>query len=153
MVPSRVVAVDAIPLTANGKADARALLARGGEDRKPTSAAPRNSDEEALVAIWCEVLKVDRLGVHDNFFELGGHSLLAMQIISRIRSRFGVQLPVQSFLLGPTIAEVAANIRQCSSAAREDEEIDRILGELDAMSEEEAAEFLAAQLASPHHRA
>ena len=56
---------------------------------------PRNEVEEKLVAIWEEVLGVERVGIHDNFFELGGHSLLATRVISQIRDRFEVELPLR----------------------------------------------------------
>jgi acyl carrier protein len=144
LVPARFVAVRAIPLTSNGKVDTRSLAALGNTDSSQAHAlaAPGNPDEEKLAAIWREVLHRDRVGVHDNFFDLGGHSLLAMQIISRVRSRFGVQLPVQTFLATPTVADLAAKIRQCPQIETEEEEIARILQELEGLSDEEAERLL-----------
>jgi acyl carrier protein len=145
MVPSAFVRIDEVPLTANGKVDLKAL-------RSPdqTIAAehelvgPRTPEEEKLVEIWKEVLKMDRVGVTDNFFELGGHSLLATQIISRIRSKFRVQMPLHSFLESPTIAGLAEKIDQCPAAESEEEEMARLLQELDGVSDEEAERLLSA---------
>jgi acyl carrier protein len=145
MVPSKFLVVDRIPLTSNGKVDARALAALGGtpiEDVRAL-AAPRDRDEEQMAAIWMEVLSRDRIGIHDNFFDLGGHSLLAMQIIARIRTGFGVELPVRSFLLAPTVAQSVAKVHECPRAANDDEELARILQELDGITEEEMQRLLA----------
>jgi len=145
MVPSAFVRVDEIPLTANGKVDLKALPSP--EQQAPVEhkfVAPRNPDEEKLVGIWQEVLKMDRVGVTDNFFELGGHSLLATQIISRIRSTFKVQMPLHSFLESPTVAGLAEKLGQCPAAESEEEEMARLLQELDGVSDEEAERLLSA---------
>src|SRR5262249_17891809 len=97
MVPSGFVFLPALPLTPNGKLDRRSLPAPdGNRERDGQYAPPRNPVEEQLCAIWQEVLRLDRVGVHDNFFELGGHSLLATQVVSRIRSTFAAELPLRS---------------------------------------------------------
>ena len=83
--------------------------------------------------------------MNDNFFELGGHSLLATQIISRIRNTFRVQLPLHSFLETPTVAGLAEKISQCPPAETEEEEMARLLQELDGLSEEEAERLLAGE--------
>ena len=72
--------------------------------------APRNEVEEEVAAIWSEVLGVDRVGVEDNYFDLGGNSLLATQLVSRLRGRFQVELALQSFFEGATVANVAKSI-------------------------------------------
>nr|MDZ8007540.1 phosphopantetheine-binding protein [Nostoc sp. DedSLP05]MDZ8097379.1 phosphopantetheine-binding protein [Nostoc sp. DedSLP01] len=72
--------------------------------------APRNPIEEMLTHMWTQVLKIELVGVYDNFFELGGHSLLATQLVSRIRDRFKVQLPLRELFNGATIAELAQSI-------------------------------------------
>ena len=105
--------------------------------------SPAQSTEEKLVAIWTEVLKLDRVSVDDNFFELGGHSLLATQIISRIRNVFRVQLPLHSFLETPTVADLAVKISQCPAAESEEEEMARLLREVEGLSDEEAERLLA----------
>jgi acyl carrier protein len=112
-------------------------------------AAPRNAEEEKLVAIWAEVLKLDRISITDNFFELGGHSLLATQIISRIRKAFRVQMPLHSFLATPTVAGLAEKIPQCPAAESEEEELARLLQELDGISDEEAERLLSNEAHDP----
>jgi acyl carrier protein len=147
MIPSAFVGLDSLPLTPNGKIDLRALPspeeAQSKAGREFVTA--RNPAEEKLVAIWVEVLKLPQVGVNDNFFELGGHSLLATQIISRIRNNFRVQLPLHSFLETPTIAGLAEKISQCPASETEEEEMARLLQELEGVSEEEAERLLATE--------
>jgi amino acid adenylation domain-containing protein len=145
MVPSAFVLVDSLPLTPNGKLDVRALPAPEQQAPIRESIAPRNADEEKLALIWREVLKRDAVGVTDNFFELGGHSLLATQIISRIRNTFRVQMPLHSFLQNPTIASLAEQIGSCPAIESEQEEMARLLQELEGISDEEAERFLTAE--------
>jgi amino acid adenylation domain-containing protein len=144
MVPSAFLPVASLPITPNGKLDVRALPAPGQEAPVHESVAPRTPDEEKLAAIWREVLKRDQIGVSDNFFELGGHSLLATQIISRIRNIFRVQMPLHAFLQNPTIAALAENIPGCPPVESEQEEMARLLKELDGISDEEAERLLSA---------
>ncbi|HEY3581495.1 MAG TPA: MupA/Atu3671 family FMN-dependent luciferase-like monooxygenase, partial [Pyrinomonadaceae bacterium] len=97
MVPSYYVTLTALPQTPNGKLDRKSLPepdAAAGL-AATTYEAPRTPVEEVLAAIIAEVLQVPRVGRHDDFFALGGHSLLAMQVISRIREAFQVELPVR----------------------------------------------------------
>ncbi|VCA13196.1 non-ribosomal peptide synthase [Burkholderia pseudomallei] len=83
MVPSAYVRLDAWPLTPNGKLDRRALPAPADDAyARAEYEAPQGAKEEALAAIWRELLHVERVSRHDNFFELGGHSLLAVQLVS-----------------------------------------------------------------------
>jgi phthiocerol/phenolphthiocerol synthesis type-I polyketide synthase E len=72
--------------------------------------APRNDVEQAIATIWCELLGVERVGVEDEFFELGGHSLLATQLVSRLRTRFGVDLPLRSLFEATTVAALAERL-------------------------------------------
>ncbi len=146
MVPGAFVSMDTLPLNANGKLDVRALPSPEQQAASREFVAPHTPDEEKLAQIWQEVLKLDRVGMTDNFFELGGHSLLATQIISRIRSRFRVQMPLQSFLRNPTIAALVPEIGHCPTIESEQEEMARLLQELEGISEEEAERLLAAEL-------
>jgi acyl carrier protein len=111
MVPSAFVMLAELPLTANRKIDRRALPAPGAEAVvRGEYVAPRTPTEQTLSGIWCEVLRLDRVGVHDNFFELGGHSLLAMRVVVRIRDRLGVELLLRTFFEAPTLVELAGRI-------------------------------------------
>ncbi len=113
MVPSAFVFLEALPLTPNGKLDRKALPAPDGHvELDGPYVPPRNPVEEQLCAIWQEVLRLERVGVHDNFFELGGHSLLATQVISRVRGAFQVELPVAALFTGATVAELADALQQ-----------------------------------------
>jgi acyl carrier protein len=113
MVPAFFVPLAALPLTASGKVDRRALPAPE-EGPAALSAAeqvpPGTAVEEALAAIWCEVLKLDKVGIYDDFFALGGHSLNANQVLARVRELFEVELPVPSLFESPTIAGLAQAI-------------------------------------------
>ena len=146
MVPAAFVSMDSLPLNPNGKLDVRALPSPDQQPAAREFVVPRTPDEEKLAQIWQEVLKLNRVGMTDNFFELGGHSLLATQIISRIRNRFRVQMPLQAFLQNPTIAALAAEIGNCPTIESEQEEMARLLQELEGISEEEAERLLAAEL-------
>ncbi|HEY0602634.1 MAG TPA: amino acid adenylation domain-containing protein, partial [Herpetosiphonaceae bacterium] len=118
MVPSAFVVLDAIPLTAHGKVDRRALPAPDSARPMPedTFVAPRTADEEIVAQIWAEVLHLDRVGILDNFFGLGGHSLLATQVISKLRAAFQIELPLRVLFETPTIAGLSERI----AAARYD---------------------------------
>jgi amino acid adenylation domain-containing protein len=145
MIPSRIVRLDALPLNRNGKVDLPTLatLPESEDNSDSEFVPPGTPAEELLARIWTEVLQKERIGVHDNFFELGGHSLLALQIISHIRNEFHVQFPLFSFLEAPTIADMAAKIADCPAAETEKEEMERLLLELESISEEEARHLVA----------
>jgi aspartate racemase len=121
MVPSAFVVMETLPLSPTGKVDRRALPAPSDARSGLEAAfvAPRGPVEELLAAIWAAVLRVDRVGIHDNFFELGGHSLLATQVISRILSTLGVELPLRTVFEAPTVARMAV----CVAAATRDGEV------------------------------
>ncbi|MDI5962214.1 non-ribosomal peptide synthetase [Streptantibioticus silvisoli] len=122
MIPAAFVALDRLPLTPNGKTDRRALPAPDNlrPDLESAYTAPRTPAEEAVTAIWSDILGVAAIGVDDNFFELGGHSLLATQVTSRIRKALGVDLPVRTLFTAPTPARLAAAVSATgvSDAAR-----------------------------------
>ncbi len=117
MVPAAIVHLESFPLTPNGKLDRKALAAPGEYQAETAGnyVPPRNSTEETVANIWSEVLQVQRIGIHDNFFELGGHSLLAMQVISKLRKRFEVEISVRSLFVGLTVAALSDNISQALS--------------------------------------
>ncbi|HEY1939137.1 MAG TPA: amino acid adenylation domain-containing protein [Candidatus Angelobacter sp.] len=113
MVPSAYVAMDKMPLTANGKIDRRQLPAPEWEtEAKIDEAHPKTVVEELLAGIWAEVLGLEAVGPEANFFGMGGHSLLATQVISRARQVFSVELPLRAIFEGPTVREMAARIEE-----------------------------------------
>ena len=121
MVPSAFVQLEAIPLTANGKVNRRALPPPHYL-REGTAAyvEPRTLTEEHLVAIWKEVLHAAKIGVYDDFFELGGHSLLATQVVSRIREWAGIEIPLRFLFETPTIEGLAPRIEKIRSGRTEE---------------------------------
>jgi FkbH-like protein len=121
-------------------------------DRKSDSPfiAPRTQTEKLIAGIWAELINHEQLGVYDNFFELGGHSLLAIQIVSRVRESFGLELPLMSIFETPTIADLAAIIDGMLIKQARAEEIDETLKELDALSDEEVKQLLAQEGVSIH---
>lgn len=125
MVPSGVLILPAFPLSQNGKIDRGVLpaLETGTQEREETFVPPRDPREQQVAQVWSEVLRVDPIGIHDNFFDLGGHSLLIIQVLSRLRERFGLNLTVRDLFERPTIAEIAnllhANERLSSGDAED----------------------------------
>ncbi len=109
MVPSAFVVLHRLPLTANGKVDRAALPAPRAEREESARGylAPRSQAEQALAAIWAQVLGLERVGVEDNFFELGGHSLLAIRLFAAIEAELGKRLPLAALFEGPSIARLA----------------------------------------------
>lgn len=109
MIPQAFVMLDALPLTANGKLDHKALPAVKSD--RPELAqvyiAPRTHSEGVLADVWAEVLGLDRVGVHDNFFDLGGDSIRSIQVHSKAARR-GLTFPLQEIFRCQTVAELAA---------------------------------------------
>jgi amino acid adenylation domain-containing protein len=118
MMPSVFVMLDELPLTPNGKVDRKALPAPGTEDFGGADGfvAPRGPVEEVLAGIWAQALNLERVGVHEKFFDLGGYSLLVIQIISRIRETFHVEIPVRALFESPTVAELATLVEEAIRA-------------------------------------
>ncbi len=105
MVPQVVISLAALPLTANGKVDRRALPApdRDRAARAADYVAPRDAAEEVLAGIWADVLGLDRVGVTDNFFELGGDSFAAVRVAANCEERLALQIPISMIFRSPTI--------------------------------------------------
>ena len=118
MVPSAFVVLDALPLTANGKIDRRALSAIAPAIERTESQPPQTAIEQTLAALWHQILGLEQIGIHDNFFELGGHSLLATQLMSRVRDAFQIEVPLRSLFETPTIAGLAKSIETINWATQ-----------------------------------
>ncbi|HYG62677.1 MAG TPA: condensation domain-containing protein, partial [Thermoanaerobaculia bacterium] len=118
MVPAALVTLTALPLTPNGKVDRRALLATAAPEwRSPAGhRAPRTQVEEVLAGTWAELLGLERVGAGDHFFNLGGHSLLATQAMSRLRSAFGIEMPLRELFEAPRLADFAARVEEALRA-------------------------------------
>ncbi|MGV9263363.1 amino acid adenylation domain-containing protein [Kitasatospora sp. NPDC003701] len=133
MIPAVWVPLDALPLTASKKVDRKALpdasaaLAGGAREHL----APRDPAEEAVAAIWSEVLGVERIGVQDDFFALGGHSLLATRVLARLREAFAVELPLRLLFEATTVARLTEAVT------------DAVEAEITALTDEEVAGLLA----------
>jgi len=112
MIPSAFVALDALPLTANGKVDRNALPAPARDrcNLDTEYIAPRDMLESEMARIWSGILGIEPIGVRDNFFSLGGDSLSAVQLISQLSCSFQVELPVHALIEAPTIAGLARQI-------------------------------------------
>ncbi|WP_244237973.1 non-ribosomal peptide synthase/polyketide synthase, partial [Corallococcus terminator] len=118
LIPGAFVVLEALPLNANGKLNRSALPAPEALVSADRFVAPRDALEERLAGLFGEVLHVTRVGIHDDFFELGGHSLLATQVVSRLRSALGVELPLGDLFAAPTVEMLA--VRVAALRARED---------------------------------
>ncbi len=145
MVPSRFMFISEIPVLESGKLDKNSLPSM--EDVRPdidaAYAEPRNRMEETIAQIWCEILKIDRVGIYDNFFDLGGQSLMATQIVSRIRSTLGMEIPLHVlFEAASTVEQTAAAIERYQLEQYEPKELEQLLSELEGLSEEELAAIL-----------
>ena len=110
MVPAAIVVLDALPLTVNGKLDKRALPAPEYGGNRAEYRAPATPAEEAIAAIFTEVLGVERVGVDDLFFELGGDSLTAMRVIAAINTTLDAQLSVRSLFDAQSVGSLAQRL-------------------------------------------
>ncbi|MGY3450250.1 amino acid adenylation domain-containing protein [Bradyrhizobium sp. USDA 4353] len=107
MVPAAIVPIDALPLTPGGKVDRAALPAPEGRPELGQIVAPRSENERKLASIWCDILKLDQVGVTDIFFELGGDSIQSIQVVARA-NRVGLKLTSRQIFEHQTIAALAA---------------------------------------------
>ncbi|MDQ3897667.1 MAG: condensation domain-containing protein, partial [Actinomycetota bacterium] len=115
LVPADFVALDALPLTANGKVDRAALP----EPRRGASGGTRSPAEHRMAAIWAEVLGLDaaEIGPDHDFFELGGHSLLATHVVARVQEEFGTETPLRAIFEAPTVAGLTAVVESEAAGA------------------------------------
>ncbi len=147
MIPSVFVVLEELPLTPTGKVDRKALP-NPGTSRPELDieyVAPKNPVEQELARLWSEVLSLDRVGIRDNFFDLGGHSLAATRVVTRVVKTFRVEVPLQALFAAPTVAEMAAVITAHQEKKLEEQDLNRILAELELLSEDEAENLLGAK--------
>jgi acyl carrier protein len=119
MVPAVFRVLPAMPLSANGKIDRRAVAAFAPAADAETGGyvEPRDEVEAAVAGLFAEILGRDRVGVHDDFFSLGGHSLLATRLVAMLRRRFRVELALRELFEAPTVGGVAARVAARLAAA------------------------------------
>ncbi|HEY2464990.1 MAG TPA: condensation domain-containing protein, partial [Steroidobacteraceae bacterium] len=145
MVPSAFVFLDALPLTPNGKLDRQALPAPEGRPNVADFVAARTPTEKILAAIWCDILKVDRVGVDDNFFALGGDSILSIQMVARA-NQAGLRLTARQIFEQQTIAGLT---RIAGTAPAVEAEQGIVSGEVPLTPIQRW--FFEQDLADPHH--
>jgi len=113
MIPTRLVRLESIPLSPNGKVDRKALAQVAEEDVLDQVAefvAPTTETEQTLAAIWATILKREQVGLNDNFFDLGGHSLLATQVFNRIQQEWNAKIELKDLFTYPTVGQLATLI-------------------------------------------
>jgi acyl carrier protein len=149
MIPSVFMTLEALPLTANGKLDRRALPApQANAEGSREYEAPQGEVESALAEIWQAVLRVSRVGRADNFFEMGGHSLLAMQAVVRVRAALCVDMSVSAIFQCPTLQQLAGRIEELRAASlaericSSDVDVASLLERVAAMPDEQARELV-----------
>ncbi|MFC3378609.1 phosphopantetheine-binding protein [Rugamonas sp. CCM 8940] len=122
MIPAAFMALAALPLTANGKIDRKALPPpEAAATAALPYAAPQGELEQLLAQLWREVLDVPRVGRLDDFFELGGHSMLATALLAAVRQRCGVKVALRAFFEDATVAALA---RALAAARVADDQLD-----------------------------
>jgi amino acid adenylation domain-containing protein len=136
MVPARLVVLDALPLSPNGKLDRKALPAPDWAGTQADAEPPRGPVEEALAQVWCEVLNLQAVARSDNFFDIGGHSLAATRMVVQLRHRFGFELPLAAVFETPVLVDLAARI-DGGGAAENEEDLDALSDLLDVLEQAE----------------
>jgi amino acid adenylation domain-containing protein len=134
MIPADFAFLDELPLTPSGKLDRDALsraVLWNSTTREDSFIAPRNDIEAYLAGLWSQLLCVEKVGIRDNFFALGGHSLLATQVMARLRSRYGVDIPLRDLFEAPTVENLASAVVQALASQEDDEDLKKLLNEIE----------------------
>ncbi|MDP9521553.1 amino acid adenylation domain-containing protein [Pseudomonas putida] len=124
MVPTHLLFLERLPVTANGKLDRKALPKPDASVLQDSYVAPRSELEQQIATIWAEVLKLDQVGVTDNFFALGGHSLSATQVIVRVREATGIDATLKALFEQPRLEDFSRCLEE------KNQQIDPIQAEL-----------------------
>ncbi|KAA3617207.1 MAG: amino acid adenylation domain-containing protein [Calditrichaeota bacterium] len=144
MVPAIFIPLSEFPLQPSGKINKNNLPIP--DDIRVQLAteyvAPRTDTEKVLAEIVAEVLKIDKVGINDNFFELGGHSMLGTLVISMIREKFNVEVPLRALFESPTVNGISLAIAEVQAEEHDDDELSDMLDELEGMSDDEIAALL-----------
>lgn len=141
MIPTTIAWLASVPQSAAGKTDYKSLPMESQALPQQTSTPPQTPMEIALAEMWCEVLGCAAVGRHDHFFDLGGNSLMAARLFARLQQRFDVQLPLREVYSRPTIAALAEAIVN-HRAETDADDIGNLLGQLDALSDDEVIRAL-----------
>lgn len=120
MIPSAIIGLASFPMTTSGKLDRQALPAPS--DQRPEESRadllPRNETEKTIARIWCEALRLEKVGIQENFFDLGGHSLLMLQVHGKLKEAFGKEISMIQMFGHPTISSLAEYFSQAESQSR-----------------------------------
>ncbi|MDB9524394.1 amino acid adenylation domain-containing protein [Oscillatoria sp. CS-180] len=157
MVPTLYQLLEALPLSANGKVDRKALPMPSSLTPEQPFVAPSTEVEEAIAAIWQDVLQLEQVSIHANFFEVGGNSLAAMQALSQLRQAFPIDLSIRQFFTAQTLAEQAAVVESLLAGQSSPVPADTIqpiqptdpqalLSQLDDLSEQDVDSLLSQML-------
>ncbi|WP_196223272.1 non-ribosomal peptide synthetase, partial [Roseibium sp. RKSG952] len=122
MVPAAMMAIDHVPLTANGKVDRKALPDIDAAASAAVYASPRDRTEEVMCALIRDViprdqLSLDRIGIDDNFFDMGGHSIFAAQFAARVEKELGIHMPVRLVFESPTVRQMSERLADTAEPA------------------------------------
>jgi acyl carrier protein len=151
MIPSVFMFLPEFPLVPNGKLDRKSLSEPdySRPELETPYVAPSTSFEIELANLWAAVLGLDRVGIHDNFFDLGGHSLVATRVVSQVIKNFQVEIPIRSLFESPTVAEMAAVIEAHQGGKVGEADLERMLAELESLSDDEARRLIAEESRKP----
>ncbi|NLR24430.1 peptide synthase, partial [Pseudoalteromonas maricaloris] len=120
--PSAYMILEALPLTANGKVNVKALPEPDIGLSRAEYVAPKSDTERALCSIWQQVLEVERVGIMDNFFELGGNSLLFVKLLTAIEQEFEIKLAVSHVFMLDNLKSLALHLDAVAGNANCDEQ-------------------------------
>src|SRR5207248_3454216 len=119
MVPAAWVKLEKLPRTPSSKVDMQVLRETPIQDASCLQERTPTPVEEALAAIWEQLLGVRKVGLQKNFFDMGGHSVLATRLISRVREVFEVELPLRTVFEAPTVSAMAGRVESARRSAQE----------------------------------
>ncbi|MEJ8546231.1 amino acid adenylation domain-containing protein [Brevibacillus borstelensis] len=136
MIPSFFMFIDKLPLTPTGKINRLALPAL--ENDEPVDIVmPRDEIEARMTNIWAGLFECKHVSIRQNFFDLGGHSLLATQLVSRIRSEFHVEMPIQNLFTFPTIEELCSQLKKTMGSTEQEHSFAELLNRIEQLSPED----------------